>query len=203
MEIFLIRHSRPDIESGICYGQSDVLLSKEFAEEFGWLHSHFPRVLDAVFTSPLSRCAVLAERIRAGEYFEDKRLLELNFGLWELKRWNEIDQIALDKWMKDYVNYQIPGGESFTSLHRRTNHFFDELISSNFRSVAIVTHAGVIRSLLVRVLDVPLANAFRIAVDYASLSKVIVNRSSRISHVSFLNLSKTLECGRDSYLQPK
>jgi alpha-ribazole phosphatase len=31
----------------------------------------------------------------------DERLLEYNFGDWEMKRWGDIDEVELDPWMQD------------------------------------------------------------------------------------------------------
>ena len=185
MEIYLIRHPRPDIPNDVCYGRSDVPLSKQWAEECKSVLGRLPRVLDAVFTSPLSRCSMFAKQIQANRHFVDRRLLELDFGLWESKRWKEIDQKDLSEWMKDYVNCKPPGGESFADLHKRTNDFLGELTKCDIRRVAVVTHAGVIRSLIVRILDIPLTSAFRVEIDCASISKIIVDPAA--SKVCFLN----------------
>lgn len=35
MRLHFIRHTRPDIARGVCYGQSDIPLAASFAEEAG------------------------------------------------------------------------------------------------------------------------------------------------------------------------
>ena len=115
--------------------------------------------------------------------------MELNFGEWELKRWGEIDPDALSMWMADFVNRAVPGGESFTQLFMRVSSFIEDLKHELFRQVAIVTHAGVIRCFVVYFLALPLENAFRISVDYDSITKIEIEGSSLFPKLVFLNKS--------------
>src|SRR5690606_42086613 len=104
MEIHLIRHTKPDIEAGICYGQSDIQLATSFDKEWTEIRKKLPLNVDRLFTSPLSRCTKLSERLAA--HFgllpeKDVRLMEMNFGDWEMKKWDDIDQRELNAWMND------------------------------------------------------------------------------------------------------
>ena len=42
MEIYLIRHTTPLIEKGICYGQTDLDITESFEEEVSMIHPHLP-----------------------------------------------------------------------------------------------------------------------------------------------------------------
>ena len=129
MEIYLIRHTTPLIEKGVCYGQSDIPLAETFYAEMNKLIHHLPDSLDIVYSSRLSRCTKLAQFIRAKELFKvDNRLLEMNFGDWEMKKWDEINERELNNWMKDFVDVRIPNGENFINLNQRVDNFIDELI---------------------------------------------------------------------------
>lgn len=75
--------------------------------------------------------------------------MELNFGNWENKNWNEIDQNQLNGWMQDFVNISPPNGENYKDLHLRTESFINEVLKTNLQKIAIITHAGNIRSFLV------------------------------------------------------
>jgi alpha-ribazole phosphatase len=73
--------------------------------------------------------------------------MELNFGNWEGKYWNDIDQTPEAKaWFADYVNTPAPGGESYAQLIQRCRIFIKELKTSNQKNVCIVTHGGPIRA---------------------------------------------------------
>ncbi|NQX85827.1 MAG: alpha-ribazole phosphatase [Flavobacteriaceae bacterium] len=169
MEIYLIRHTTPDIDKGICYGQSDINLVSNYKDEILAVKDKVNTVtFDAVYTSPLSRCVKLAESIHT-TYFKDSRLKELNFGDWELRSWDDIPRDESKLWMEDFVNVSTSNGESYLALQHRVIEFYKELISKPYKSVAIVTHAGVIRALLSYVRQIHLKDSFGITVNYGDV----------------------------------
>ena len=169
MQIYLVRHTTPAIAKGICYGQTDIGLDENlFDEEFKTILTKLPNGIEQFYTSPLIRCIKLTEKL--SEIFtEDKRLMELNFGDWENKNWNDIDQHDVNVWMQDFVNIAPSGGENYANLHSRTLQFIDSLLVTKKKSAAIVTHAGNIRSFIASVLELPLKNSFRIHLDYGAV----------------------------------
>ena len=56
-----------------------------------------------VFSSPLTRCVQLAERL-SDNVTTDARLLELDFGDWEGKRFDDIDVDVLQQWTDNFVH---------------------------------------------------------------------------------------------------
>lgn len=176
MEIYLVRHTETICEKGICYGQSDVNLAEPFEAVFENILSQLPN--DAIiFSSPLKRCVTLAkyiqDNIKSISYEEDKRLMEMNFGDWEMKNWNNIPQEQLDPWMEDFVNIRVSNGESFVELHERVSDFLLEKKSkkTNF-PVIIVTHAGIIRSFLCHHTSLPLKDAFQNNAAFGEVIKI-------------------------------
>lgn len=172
MEVYLIRHTTPLIDKGICYGQSDIALAESFHNEARQLIQQIPENIDAVYSSSSSRCYKLARLIKSDQVIIDNRLLEMNFGDWEMKNWDEIDKENLDKWMKDFVNVRVPNGENFIDLYKRVCDFIENLNKAGFHKIAVVTHAGVIRSFISKTLDSPLEKAFEIKVNYCSVTKI-------------------------------
>lgn len=193
MEVYLIRHTSPLVEKGICYGQSDLSLAETFQDELDFLKRNLPEQFDAVYTSPLKRCSILAEKLSTTNLFTDARLLELNFGEWEMRKWQDIDQIRLNEWMADFVSCKIPGGESFLDLSYRADQFIAELMQTPFENVAVVAHGGIIRYIVTKILEIPLKNAFKIPIDYSSITRVHFNKDS--SYNSLKELNKNY-CGR-------
>jgi alpha-ribazole phosphatase len=57
-------------------------------------------------------------------------------------------------------------------LYQRTGEFWQELLAHPSDQVIIVTHAGVIRAILARVLSLPPANAFQFRIDASSVHKL-------------------------------
>ena len=126
MEIYLIRHTTPDIEKGICYGQSDLDLKSNYAEAFEAVSNQIQTKKDfKVISSPLKRCSLLAKYFNDDILF-DNRLKELNFGDWELKPWNDIPEEEINPWMADFVNVAVTNGESYVQLASRVHAFFEE-----------------------------------------------------------------------------
>ena len=78
--------------------------------------------------------------------------------------------------MADFVNYKVPGGENFETMHARCSQFWDELIQQTIPKVVIITHAGVIRSILAYVLNIPLDKIFQLEIDYSSVTKITVTK---------------------------
>lgn len=174
MDIYLIRHTKTAAINGLCYGQTDVALADTFAAEAQAIFKKLPDLSDncLVYSSPLSRCLRLAEIFQQPVIVDD-RLREVNFGDWENVRFDEIDQQALQHWTKHFVTQPPPNGESFNELCRRVGEFWDELTASTpARQIVLIVHAGVIRSMLTHVLQLPPKNAFSLRVDAGSLHKL-------------------------------
>ena len=172
MEVYLIRHTTPNISKGICYGQTDIGLDQNsFEQEFKIIQSKLPTDIERFYTSPLQRCEILTEKINP-DFVVDNRLMELNFGDWENKSWNEIDQTELNHWMQNFVNVKTPNGENYIDLHNRTLNFINEVLKLDFKKIAIITHAGNIRSFMSFVLSLSLENSFRINLNYGTVVSV-------------------------------
>ena len=168
MEVFVVRHTPVSVGKDTCYGQSDVTLADSFLADFESLKTKLPTDFDGIYVSPMQRCQIFGERI-ADNFETDERLLEVNFGDWELKKWSEIDPDALDKWMNNFVTEAPPNGESLADLAKRVTRFMDYLRPKKHEKVVLVTHAGVIRCIWAYLLDVPLHNVFKIPVDCGSV----------------------------------
>ncbi len=185
MEIYLVRHTTPKIEKGICYGQADLEVTSSFRSEFERLQPHLPTSGIVVYSSPLQRCHKLASQLSVAPSLDD-RLKEMSFGEWELKSWSEIPRVALNEWMEDFVDQRPPGGESFQDLKDRVLDFWKELLAGPVEAPLILaTHGGVIRVIVCHLLQVPLANVFNFHLDYGSVTKIASH--SKTLRVEYIN----------------
>jgi len=170
MKIILIRHTSVNVEPGICYGQSDVPLAKSFSNEFEFVKQKLQKKkFDAIFCSPLSRCIKLAKYCGYETPILDKRLMELNFGDWEMKAWEKISDPQLQRWYDDWINEKPTNGESFQTLLSRVEEFLDELKGLPFQHVAIFTHAGVIRAIKIINNHFCIKMAFEYKIEYSDI----------------------------------
>lgn len=189
MDIYLIRHTPIQIENDICYGQSDVALADKIVQ------AQMPALPEdtVIISSPLQRCLELAKNLSHSPVI-DKRIMELNFGDWEMQKWDDINQESLQEWMSDYINIAPPGGESFQALFERCQDFWNDLITKETsQAVVVVTHLGVIRALLAQVLEIPLEKSLCIQVDYGAINKFTYHTDDKTNEawitVEYLNQS--------------
>ncbi|HEY2581231.1 MAG TPA: alpha-ribazole phosphatase [Mucilaginibacter sp.] len=180
MEIYLIRHTAVYNPEKLCYGQSEISLSPDWEQHFKILKQKLGSQTDeAIFySSPYKRCAQLAGFLSDNQFQTDSRLSEMHFGDWEQHAWTEVDQAVLNAWMADYVRYRVPGGENFEIMCERCSQFWDELIQQTVTKVAVITHAGVIRSILAYILNIPLDKIFRLEIDYSGVTKITVTKQN-------------------------
>jgi alpha-ribazole phosphatase len=166
MELVLIRHPPVDVPAGTCYGQQDVPLLPGWESELDALKADIFHPQDLVFSSPSQRCVLPAERWGTQPVHCSTNLMELNFGNWEGKRWNDIPEAELMPWMKNYRVYRPPGGETLTELWTRVSAWLETCSTLSADRVIVFTHAGVIRILVTLIEKRPEETLFDIEVPY-------------------------------------
>ncbi len=170
MELYFIRHIKPDFEEGTCYGQTNIPIQNNYGEEHEKIIQKLPPDIDAVFTSPLSRCYLLGKQV-SPNCTADARLMELNFGDWEGKKWNDINQQELNKWMEDYIFSAPPNGESLMDLLKRFSGFVDEIKAQSYKKITVVTHAGVIRCAMHLFNGIPVEQIMMEKIEFGGIYK--------------------------------
>lgn len=162
MDVVLIRHPAVAVDPGVCYGRSDVPLAASaqagaqgMRERLDALRAPLPQ---RIWSSPLARCASVGERLAQAlgvplQY--DGCWQEMDFGAWEMQRWDDIDRAALDAWAADLMHACAHGGESVARFAARVAQGVDATVQADAPQWA-VTHAGVIRAFASQVLRVPL-----------------------------------------------
>jgi alpha-ribazole phosphatase len=199
MEIYLIRHTTPLVEHGVCYGWADLDVTETFLQEAEIIKQHLPNSIQTIYSSPLQRCKKLAQ-----ELFGDTSILyhpnlkEINCGKWELQKWDDIPKHEIDPWMNDFVNVQIPQGESYVDLYTRVIQNFTEVVAKN-ETAAIVAHGGVIRSILSHITNTALIDSFStFALHYGCVVKINVH-DENFSHTILSNIPSKIEKHKPSY----
>lgn len=154
MRLYLLRHGKPGIGPGRCYGSADLAVPVDEQE----------RVIDAalpllrrlppgapVYSSPLRRCRELAEalagRLGLQDPVIDVRLAEMHFGAWEMQPWDRIPRAEVDAWVADMAGYRPGGGERVLDVAARVGAFLADLRNGAQQEAVIVTHAGTMRLL--------------------------------------------------------
>ena len=145
--LMLVRHTRPLVPDGVCYGATDLDLAPTFEDEAARVIAALPPA-ERLVTSPLRRCRRLAERIGAARSLApavDERLREMDFGRWEGVPWRAIPRVELEAWNADLLHARPHGGESVHTLYERAWSALADYRRTGLSHI-VVTHAGVIRA---------------------------------------------------------
>lgn len=177
MSILMLRHTQPLVAPGTCYGQTDLDVADSFEQDADAVLETLPEV-DAIVSSPLTRCRKLADRVAA--HFErsvrlEHRLMEMNFGRWEGLAWNDVPRSELDAWADDFNRARPHGGESVADLKARVDAALAD-IRERETSTLIVTHAGVIRAALAQGAD---AHHFQTPIDFGEMIRLPETQKER------------------------
>ena len=207
MELHFIRHTQPEIERNTCYGQADISLSTSFPEEAEEILSTLKRLniddsYSKIISSPSQRCQRLAEKVltmqsqQNGHHINQKAqpciataielnpdFMEVNFGDWELKHWREIPREQSEYWTDNFITARLPNGESLLDLQHRVLQAFDKLLNMHGDyepcKIAIITHAGVMRIIAAKVLNIALEDIFNLKINFGQIIKVTIQQGNQ------------------------
>lgn len=195
MELYLIRHPETIAPKGTCYGRTDFPLKYPVEDTADSTFSYLPPNFDHFLSSPAPRAKKLANALLSKynpnqnpselAFNTDERLLEMDFGDWDGKLWEEIPRKETIPWMKDFVNARTPNGEAFTDLIRRVDLFLEDWKPNGFlkekweleqqrtlNTIIVVCHSGPIRAILCRIKGIPHEEAFKSPVEFGSVHKI-------------------------------
>ncbi|HEU4459901.1 MAG TPA: histidine phosphatase family protein [Methylibium sp.] len=119
------RHPRPNGASGLCLGaRSDPGVDHRRAKRLAHRIRGAARREGAareIAVSPLRRCREVGRWLRRFGFrcVVDARLVELDFGEWDGRRWSDIDPAAIGQWAADLATQAPPGGETVRQLLQR------------------------------------------------------------------------------------
>ena len=153
--LVFIRHAETDMVATFC-GQSDPPVNTAGHRQILRLaESLSTQPIAAVFTSDLQRSLTTAGTLSesfAVPYIIRPALREIDFGRWEGLTWEEIEKLDstfAQQWLEAYPHLTPPDGESFEKFEARVIAETRYLLSkSESSSIAVVTHAGVMRVVL-------------------------------------------------------
>ncbi|MGD2020808.1 MAG: histidine phosphatase family protein [Thiohalocapsa sp.] len=132
-----------------------------------------------IVTSPMARCRAfamdLASRLSLPLAVEPE-LREIGMGAWEGRRPTDVavaEPDAFHAFRADPVANRPPGGEQLADFRRRIARAYRRQVAHwPGQRLLIVCHAGVSRAVLGHVLDAEDAAWYRMAIDYAGVSRI-------------------------------
>lgn len=182
MELILVRHPRPLVDAGVCYGSSDLPVA---SDELARVQQSLQLPHAPVFSSPLQRCAVLARYLSPDVTF-DANLAEMDFGSWEGRTWDDIGRAEVDAWAADLLRYRPGGGETVLEVATRVAAALDAIRRHDVPTAIVVCHAGTIRLITALASGAPLAEAALAAaatphrIAYGAITRVSLKASKPV-----------------------
>lgn len=189
--LHLFRHGEVEqMTERVVRGQEDVQLSEngiaQSAAVARWFVNGHEQP-DAIWSSDLTRCRVLAELLAkesGAELHFDERLREQHMGDWQGKTWSEItakDGAAVTAYWDDYLHARPTGGETYLELHQRVEAWWQERYDATVDTrIAVVTHVGVIRSFQCFLLGFNPSEALRFAPSVASHTSFLISEAGAV-----------------------
>ena len=161
MNLYFARHGETVHNKNKCYyGSSDVDITEKgsLQAEKG---AELLRSIDfnKVYVSEMKRTLQTANILLKDKQYDliqDKRINEINFGVFEGKGYNELEELYPKEWKlwcSDWKSFTPPQGESYIEFYTRIKSFMDDILKLDEDNVLIVTHSGVIRSVYCYLLD--------------------------------------------------
>lgn len=154
--------------------------------------------LDAIYSSDLKRTRYMAEAINRYHSLKINilpQLREIDFGDWEGKTHDEIQEEwkeLLDEWKNEPSKIKIPRGESIKDLAKRVRTTVKKILNDHpNQRVAVITHGGPIRIILMNALGLGLDNWWETITSNGGIS--IVKYQSNNAKVLLQNDTSHLE----------
>lgn len=181
MRFILVRHGESEWNRISRYqGQEDAPLSELGLRQAEALAQRLATErIDTIYTSPLQRAKRTAEAIARfhpkAPFVEDKALLEIHHGDWQGLLASEVRERyreELEEWRNHPTRSQMPNGESFSNILKRTLNFRERACASDEETVIVSTHDVVVKILIADALGMPMDRLNRIWVTNASISVI-------------------------------
>jgi broad specificity phosphatase PhoE len=177
----LIRHGHTRAtEQGLLYCDPNAPLTekgeKQAHQAGSWLAKNKPEVL---LSSPALRVRstsnIISKLVEMPEEIVEN-LDEWHIGDWEGRTYLDLKKTEPEmyqKWSADPIHNAPPGGESIQQLAERVSKQLHQMIEKHKgKKIALITHAGVVRSIIIHALEMPVENFWRVSIPTGCISKI-------------------------------
>jgi alpha-ribazole phosphatase len=174
-KILLLRHAKhAAAEIHRFIGSTDIELSQEGCRQAASigasLQSYNP---ERCLCSPLKRCLETARAVPGIQVEVNPDLREVDFGCWEGKTFDQIqkmDPVAVNRWACFDPEFAFPGGERLSNFFVRIDRAATAIASCPEKIILVVTHAGIIRSLICHFLGLNPRQYVLFNIEFGSLA---------------------------------
>jgi len=192
IKLYLIRHGETAWNSVRRWqGWTDIELSEKGFEQARKLGERLKNIeLDEIYSSPLKRAYETARpgaEAKGMEIITKECFKEINFGEWEGRTSEEISAEfgkAFDDFIKYPENKPFPGDGSFKNVEKRVSEGLAEILEGkNGKSIAVISHGGIIRILVKHLLGIEGEWFNRTWIDNTSITLVEIHKDYNLLRV--------------------
>jgi len=193
LNVYLLRHGETayNADGNRYCGRTDITLTEKGIGQAELVHTQLQgTAFDGIYSSPLKRAVYTAEIASGSKTVKtDKRLIEVDFGVWEGKiKMEFISDGFWDSWINDPWTAKAGGtGESAEEIITRVDSFYREMLKKHpSGNILVVGHNGINRLYLAWKLGMPLKNYAKIVQQNSSITMFSLDAKGELS-LNFLN----------------
>lgn len=197
-KIDLMRHGETELSHTLRGSTDDALTA------LGWQQMHQTldqslatfsenEIWNMIFSSPLQRCRLFAEKISAQLYLDlhiDLNLKEMHFGDWEgistQKIYEDFPEQLAQFWQTP-TQFTPPNAESMQAFYTRIIEALKIIIKqmqqNDAKTAVVVTHGGVIKLLKCLALKQPLDDILKMSAGLGQLNSFILREDLSLEYV--------------------
>jgi len=174
-QVYLMRHGSTLLnETSILQGRSQVLLSEKGREQIRsagtWLQT---KSIAAIYTSDMPRAVQSAEiiqRYTTAPLHTTLNLRERDYGIYDGLALEDVAQTRLNNGFPSQDTFHdwhgVDGVESDAAVYKRAWHFMSPLLQHHEgNSIVVITHSGVIQSILYGIYQIPPQRLFAFRIE--------------------------------------
>jgi 2,3-bisphosphoglycerate-dependent phosphoglycerate mutase len=188
-ELIVVRHGQTiwNVDQRM-QGHMDVPLSEAGIRQ---AHAVAARLaaehVDKIYSSDLQRARQTAEIIRGNRLLElvtDERLREIHMGSFQGLTLGEAQARHGDAWERFFIHdaeFALPGGQSRNQKQVEIAAFMQQVVGEDQgKQIVVVTHGGILISMLRHVLKIPASHYFRVRIDNAGIQRFYYEKETWI-----------------------
>lgn len=191
--LYLVRHGHTKAtELGLLYSDPKIEISEKGVSQAQaaakYIATVKPEILLCGAAVRVAQSSQPVEKETGLKAQTVKGFEEWQVGDWEGRTYLDIKKNDPDQyhnWCVDPIRNAPPNGESIVQLSERIKESLIDLIANNEyegKTIAMVTHSGIIRSIIVHALDMPIRNFWRLSIPTGSITKIDFSRNFATLH---------------------
>ena len=191
--LYLVRHGHTRAtELGLLYSDPQIEITDKGARQAQaaakYVAEQKPQIIVRGKAVRVAQSAAPLEEITGLTASTVDGFEEWHVGNWEGRTYLDIKKNDPDQyhsWCADPIENAPPGGESIAQLCSRIGASLKGLAEHEAfegKTIAMVTHSGIIRSILVHALEMPVRNFWRLSVPTGSVTRVDISKNFATVH---------------------